>query len=339
MILSSSGCSNFLGQKCASLKEYMKFMIYRVMVFFCFLLIFLPISCSNKKSDDLAKASEVSVEDGHPFKEKVIIALPPEINIFEQTKKYQPIEEYLQETLKLDFKFKVVESYGAIIRELAQEKVEGAFLGSLNYFLARNQATIEVIARPQWPDGTSSYTGLIFTHKNSGLTRDVATWKNKTFAMVHQATTAGYLFPRWHLLKAGMKDWKHFFNKVVLVGSHDAAIFMVVNRETELGVAKNSVFKKLVKDNPSLEDSLVILAESMPVPSNAFVIRKNSSPQLKNRIKEALLQMDGTNFGREKLDAFGALKFLQTTDADYEPIAKMLQDLQLESSNPLFTLF
>lgn len=218
-------------------------------------------------------------------------------------------------------------------------RAEGAFLGSLNYLLARKRAGIEVIARPQWLDGSSVYTGLIFARKDGQITRDIGTWRGKTFAIVHQATTAGYLFPQWYLLKAGILNWDVFFKKIIIVGSHDATIFMVLNGEAELGVAKNTVFKQLAKENPLLEQSLVILAESVEVPSNALGIRKDVPPNVKKEIKETLLRMDSSPFGREKLKTFGALKFVDTTDQDYEPVNVMLRDLQQGSNNPLFTPF
>lgn len=316
----------------------------RLRAHFIFSLVFLPLiislgACSEQETTALPGATTSSSGETHLFRKNMIIALPPRVNIFEQTKMYQPLEEYLTETLKIDVKFKVVESYGAVIKELEQKRVEGAFLGSLTYLLARDRAGIEVIARPQRLDGSSTYTGLIFTRKNNRITKEVETWKGKTLATVHKATTAGYLYPQWYLLKAGVRNWGTVFNRIIMVGSHDAAIFMVLNGEADLGAAKNTVFKQLAKKNPLVEQSLVILSESPEVPSNALVLRKDVSPILKKEIKEALLRMDSSPSGRERLKAFEALRFVETMDRDYEPVRSMFRDLQEGSNNPLFTPF
>lgn len=131
------------------------------------------------------------------------IAILPEQNVFEQKKRYKPLAEYLSDKLGINVKIKLLDSYGSIYDEIKNKTIDGAFFGSFNYVLTQARTDIEPMARPVETGENSSYRGIIFTRKDSGLTVNVKTWKGKKIALVHEVTTAGYIFPRWNLRKHG----------------------------------------------------------------------------------------------------------------------------------------
>jgi len=90
-----------------------------------------------------------------------------------------------------------------------------------------------------------------------------------------RTTTAGYVFPLYYFKKEGIPDYKKFFSRVYFVGTHEDAILAVLHNEAEVGAAKDLILRMFIKENPGLESALRILANSPPVPSNAFVVRKN----------------------------------------------------------------
>ena len=115
----------------------------------------------------------------------------------------------------------------------------------------------------------------------------------------------------------------------------------------------------LTSENPSMELDLRILAESPPVPSNAFVIRKEVDLpcfdchqrmagggsdeadiavglELGNTIKKYLLEMDRDPKGMEALTAVGnAQRFLETEDSDYSELYSMLEEIQFNPEDLL----
>jgi ABC-type phosphate/phosphonate transport system substrate-binding protein len=69
------------------------------------------------------------------------------------------------------------------------------------------------------------------------------------------------------------------------------------------------------------------------VPENALAVRKGLDDSMKKRIKEALLRMYDDPEGMRVLINFGARRFVETTDKDYEPVVRYAK----ESGLDLFT--
>ena len=137
--------------------------------------------------------------------EELTIGLIPEQNVFLQKKRYEPIAAHIRERTGLEIRFTILSRYGNIIESFTAEKMDGAFLGSFTAALSIQKLGVEPIARPLWPDGTSSYHGHVFVRKDGGI-ENVADMKGKTMAFVEKATLAGYVFPMAYLREHGASD-------------------------------------------------------------------------------------------------------------------------------------
>lgn len=258
---------------------------------------------------------------------KLVLGLVPEINIFEQRKRYKPLLKYISEKIDVPVRMKIYDSYFKVIEALKDGTADMAFVGSLDYVIANSLAKTDVLARPEWADGVSTYSGLIFTSKGSSLTTDPSTWKGKKMALVHEFTTAGDLFQRYYMAKRGFLNPEKLFNEIDYEGSHDAAVMMVVKGDADIGGAKDLVFKRLASENKEVRENLVILAESQRVPSNGLVVSSSIDEETKKKIKNVLLHMDKDDAGRSVLTGFGARRFLDTDKEDYKAVYRMMKSL------------
>jgi phosphonate transport system substrate-binding protein len=250
---------------------------------------------------------------------ELTIGLIPEQNVFKQMKRYKPMGEYIQKKTEIKIKFTVLSRYGNIIESFEKKQMDGAFWGSFTGALAIKKLGIEPIARPVNLDGTSSYRGYIFVHKNSVID-SVPRMRHSIIAFVDKATTAGYVFPVAYFKEHGVKNINTYFKEYYFTGSHDAAIYAVLNNDAEVGCAKNTIFDMLAKDDERVKDDLVILATSPDVPSNGLALRSNISTDIKQKLKRTLLEMDSDPEGIEVLKKFGVIKFIETTVKDYAPV-------------------
>ncbi len=257
--------------------------------------------------------------------QELLIGLIPEQNVFLQRERYQVLKRYLFDKLGVTINFTSLSRYGNIIDHFTSEKMDGAFFGSFTYALAHHQLGVEPLVRPVNPDGTSTYHGYIFTRKDSGI-RSAANMKGRRFAFVDRATTAGYLFPLAYFKGHGIANPHGFLGESFFAGSHDAAILAVLNKEADIGAAKNTVYDQLATENPRIEKELVILVASEVVPQNCLAVRKDLDPELKNALKQALLDMDKNDEGMETLRKFGARGFIETYDGDYHYLYKLASD-------------
>lgn len=291
--------------------------LFTVCLCFIFVLV-----CSEAKTETGSKKNK---------SKKVIsllIGLIPEQNVFKQIKRYEPLFNYLSEKIKLRIESKVLTQYGNIIDNFTSLGLDGAFFGSFTYTIARTKLNIEIITRPESTDGISTYHGLIFVKKESGINgpKDMA---GKRFAFVDKATTAGYLFPLVYFKEKGIKDYNAFFKETYFTGTHEDAVYDVLNNRADVGAAKNTVFFRLAVEDSRLRKELVILERSTDVPENSLAVRKDLDISIKKKLKQVLLNMHNDPDGMKVLKDFGAKRFIETTDGDYASVYEYAQEIGL----------
>jgi len=257
------------------------------------------------------------------------IGLIPERDIFTQKQRYEPIAEYLSERIHANIELVVLSRYGNIIDNFVSNDLDGAFFGSFTGALALRKLHVEAIARPEYPDGTSTYHGLLLVRKDSGIT-DVEDMKGKRFAFVDKATTAGYLLPLYYFKTHGIEDLDTFLKETYFTGTHDGVIYDVLERKAEIGAAKNTVFSLLASSDPRITEELSILARSPEVPENALCVRADLDESIKNDLRIALLSMDQDKAGRAILRNFGAARFIDTTEDDYTAVFDYAKTIGLD---------
>jgi phosphonate transport system substrate-binding protein len=253
---------------------------------------------------------------------KLLIGLIPEMNIFKQKQRFKLLGDYLSKKTGIPVEFTILSRYGNIIDSFASEKMDGAFFGSFTGALAIQKLGVLPLARPVNLDNSSTYKGYLFVRKNSGI-KTVADMKGKKMAFVEKATTAGYVFPLAWLKGNGITSLDGFFSEYYFTGSHDAAVYAVLNKQADIGAAKHSIYDRVRKEEPRVDRELVILAVSPEVPSNGLCVRKDLDATMKAKLKNALLHLHTDPEGKEVLHTFGALKFIETTAKDYQPVFDM----------------
>lgn len=291
-----------------------------------------------------------------PLRYEILIGIVPEQNMLVQSQRYRPLADYLSERLgrKFSVKLKLYPTYIEVCRALATGEINAAFLGSLAYATVREH--VDVIARPDY-GGVSTYRGILFVRADSDI-QNLDQMKGRRLVMGGKTTTAGYVFPLYYFKKHGIDDYRSYFSESNFVGTHEDAILAVLHNRADVGAAKDLIFDMIAKENPFLESAVRILAESPPVPSNAFVIRKDVSLpcfdchqkrgldggidglegelNISGAIKQHLLAMPDDPDGRKALAAIGnAARFIETTDSDYSELYKMLHELRLRPQSLL----
>ncbi|MBI5634555.1 MAG: phosphate/phosphite/phosphonate ABC transporter substrate-binding protein [Nitrospirae bacterium] len=290
------------------------------------ILLLFALSCSRTSpAPEQAKAGQKKVREG-----SFVIAILPEQNVFEQKRRYKPLAEYLSNALNTNVKIKLLDSYGAIYDEIKNGNIDGAFFGSFNYVVAKARMNIEPIARPVEMDGSSSYRSVIFARTDARLTPNISTWRGKRLALVHEVTTAGYIFPRWYLRRHGANNFDTYFGRIIFTGSHDAAVIAVYKGYADLGAAKDDVYKKILAENPAIRGEISIIANSIEVPSNSLCVRGDLNPSSRETLKKILLSMHKAPGAAGALKQLEAISFTETTDAEFDALRKMTQEVGID---------
>ncbi|MDP3786057.1 MAG: phosphate/phosphite/phosphonate ABC transporter substrate-binding protein [Candidatus Omnitrophota bacterium] len=298
--------------------------------FFILLAGFLFAGCEGREDikkvdlDKIEKKEDVSKE---PLKIK--IGLIPEQDIRKMAARYEPLAEYLSKKLNMKVVLVYLDNYGEVCDKFIYNQLDAAFFGSFSYALTHVKAGIEPIARPDY-QGVSTYRGLIVVREDSNI-KNVSDMKGKRLALVHQATYAGYLYPLYYFKERGINNLEAYFSKIEFAGSHDESIFAVLRGEADIATPKDLVYQRVIKENPDLEKKLAVLSASEPVPSNALCVSKKLDPILKNKLKDALLNLNNDPEAKPVLESLGgAIRFVETRDEDYRHLYDIINALEID---------
>jgi phosphonate transport system substrate-binding protein len=259
------------------------------------------------------------------------IGLIPEQNIFKQLERYEPLANYLAKKIGRKIELTMLTRYGNIIDNFVSADMDGAFFGSFSYTLAHAKLGLEPIARPLDNNGSSTYYGLIFVRKDSGI-KSINDMQNKSFVFVDKATTAGYLLPRAYFKEHGIENYRTFLKETYFAGTHQDAIYDVLNRKADIGAAKNTMFYRLAVMDKRITDELVILERSPDVPENGLAVIKSLGDSIKHKLKETLINMHTDPEGINVLKKFGARRFIETSNDDYAAVYRYVQEIGLDLS-------
>jgi phosphonate transport system substrate-binding protein len=233
----------------------------------------------------------------------------------------EPMKKLLETRLSIPVTLFTGTSYGAVIEAMRADKVDAMTVGPFSYILAVQEAKAEALvtgvqANAKDPKYDASiqpfYYSIIVTKKGSGITT-VQDLKGKDFAFVDPASTSGHLAPKTLLLKNNINPDKDM--KTVFAGSHPTSLLSVWNGKTPAGATFENNLLNLatsgqvkwcqypdgkinVKRTPEElkkqydacpTDTIVVIAQSDPIPNTPFAVRSNLPESFKTAVKEALL--------------------------------------------------
>jgi phosphonate transport system substrate-binding protein len=256
--------------------------------------------------------------------DELLIGIEPEHNIFDQMEQYRYLAGYLSEQLGVNIHLTIMSRYGEVIKRFKTLKLDGAFLTSYTATMGIKALHLEPVVNPVNLNGTSTSRGYLFVRKDSGI-HNVDDMRGKSIVFVDPATMEGYLFPLAYLEGHGVKDITQYFTRFDFSGSHESAIFAVLDGRADIGAAKNTTFDKLAHNDPSIQQELEILAQSPEVPEITLCLRKEIDQSLRERLAAILLNMDKTEAGGKVLAQFKAQRFVKANIADFDRIEEMAQ--------------
>lgn len=273
----------------------------------------------------LALPPAVSCADDETF----LIGLIPEENIFTAIQKHRPLETYLSEKLGVKVRFTILSRYGDIVERFIVRDMDGAFFGIYTSALAMEKLGVEPIVRSVNQDGSTTARGYIFTRRDSDI-RDLEDMRDKRAAFVDRATATGYIFAVAYLKDNGIKDIDNFFSEYFFTGSHESTIYAVLDGRADIGAAKGRVLERLIAKDPVIKDEIQIITQSINLPDNTLMVRKNIDPDMKRTLKNALLTLDRTPKGAEILEALGIRKYVDASHEDFQVVKKLASEAGME---------
>src|SRR3989344_2327171 len=260
------------------------------------------------------------------------MGLIPADDAEEMLRDYEPIRTYLSEELGIPVEIQVTSDYTAAIEAMRAKHIDMAWFGPFSYIIAANVAGAEVMANGVRRDtGQSTYKSVIVTRADSGI-KTLEDLKGKSFAFVDPASTSGNLIPRKMLIESGI-DPDRDFSAVFYAGTHNAVELAVANGKVDAGADSDTSYDRMVKAGEIDPKVNVVVYKSSPIPGSPIVIRKDLPQELKDRARQALVNMDQQTI--HEVSGWGDIeRYVEVSDSDYDVIRDTAKLLGMDVTSP-----
>ncbi|WP_176510075.1 MULTISPECIES: putative selenate ABC transporter substrate-binding protein [Pseudomonas] len=242
-----------------------------------------------------------------------VSAIPDEAPT-ELLRKFKPLGEYLSKQLDMKVEFVPVADYPAVVEALASDRLDMAWLGGFTFVQVRlkDPTATPLVQREQDAQFTSK-----FITANPAV-KSLADLKGKSFAFGSISSTSGSLMPRYFMLKEDNIKPESYFSRVAYSGAHDATVAWVQAGKVDGGVLNASVWQKLVDAGKVDTSKVKVFATTPAYYDYNWTVRGNMDPALKEKIKQAFLDLDPANPEHKAiLDLQAASRFIETKPENY----------------------
>lgn len=253
--------------------------------------------------------------------EPVKIGVAAMISPKETVRYYKQLIDYIGTKMGTPVEMVQKENYDEMDGMLEKGEVEVAFICSGPYVKDHTKFGVELLAAPQ-SYGQPFYHAYIIVHKDSPI-KDMAGLKGKRFAFTDPKSNTGALVPTYMVAKEFSVKPDQFFSEVMYTRSHDKSVEAVAKKVADGASIDSLIYDYAVKKNPVYTSQTKIIKISPPYGIPPLVVRKETDPALKSRIKNILLNMHTDPEGKAILDGMMVDKFIVPKDSDYNTVRDM----------------
>lgn len=230
----------------------------------------------------------------------VIAVMTSESNDGSVSNVYADLGKCIEEKTGIPVEVYEVGSYEAGIEALRTGKADMNLFSAFSYYLAKQRADIEPLVSMSLGGNSDSGNTVIITQADSDI-NSVEDLRGHSFAFVDPASTSGHIAPKYFLMQefgvTASELETDIFSQVSFAGGHDSVAIGVANGQYEAGACVKMLLDMLIQSGMVTEDQFKIIAEtSLEGNSSAMVIRSAIQDDVKQGVKEALLEYDNSEF-------------------------------------------
>lgn len=253
--------------------------------------------------------------------EPVKIGVAAMISPKETVRYYKQLIDYVGSKLGSPVEMVQKESYDEMDGMLEHGDVQVAFVCSGPYVKDHAKFGAELLVAPQ-SYGKPFYNAYIIVHKDSPI-KDMAGLKGKKFAFTDPKSNTGKIVPTYMVGKEFNMTPEKFFGEVIYTRSHDRSVEAVAKKMVDGASIDSLIYDYAVKKNPIYTSETKIIRKSPSYGIPPLVVKKGMDPELKNRLKNILLNMHKDAEGKAILDGIMVDQFIVPKDSDYNTVREM----------------
>jgi phosphonate transport system substrate-binding protein len=215
----------------------------------------------------------------------------PYKNFLELASDYQPLLNYLNQTLSIKILYKPIDQYYKVYDLLKNEKIDIALIDPYYYRKHKNEFDLEILAELVYTNTSSNYFYLV--NRNDQFINNLGDIKKNisilTISFDNPYSFVGYQFPN-EFLQRNELNLKRFKN-VNYSGNFESTVQGILSGNFDLGFVDALTYEKY----KATAIGLKVLYRSEPLEHYVLVIRKNLDETLKRKIRNSLLELSINN--------------------------------------------
>lgn len=293
----------------------------------------------SEPAESQAAESEAAESQAAEMPEELVIGFVPSREAGALVEDIEPLAEYLSEQLGIPVEGVVSNDYTGLVTAMETGQAHIGALPPYGMVQAIDRANAEVILQSQ-RFGSGTYHTQFFTNnpdkycedepeENTRVLEDDSevTYLNcngtarandespegpvgiealanvdegTAVSFVEQTSSSGYIFPATIFLTQGINPEEDI--DAVFAGSHDASVIAVCEGQAEVGVSFDDARIDAVTDC-DVANEVVVFAYGPEIPNDGVAVSGDLPEELREQIKQALLDYAETDEGAEVLES------------------------------------
>jgi len=233
---------------------------------------------------------------------------------------YKNMGEYLAKQLHRPVVITDRKTYDATNKMLQDSKLDIAFVCGGPYVEGKERFDLQLLVKPETLSGKTVYYSLILVPADSPAT-SLDDLRGKSFAFVDPKSNTGFIVPSAMLARMGETS-EEFFGETIFTYAHDRSIRAVAEKIVDAAAVDSLIFEYLTHTNPQLTSQVRILLRSEPYGIPPVVVRPDLPPELRDQLRNILLEMDKDAEGAKILNGMLLRRFVPAKDSDYDSIRR-----------------
>lgn len=201
-------------------------------------------------------------------------------------KNFKTLLDYMEKHSGYKFEMVMARNYITHIRNVGEGRVDIAIMGPLPYVRVKDKfRNIEAIAKLSFYDDRMN--NILFIANSKYNISNLADLKGKSFAFGDYNSCGSHYFPRYVLLKSGIKlsDFK-FYD---FLGSHSKVVLAVANGDFDAGGVRSDIFYNYPNRN------LKIIGGPFKIDPHVIVINNKIDKHIVDKLKNILFNINDPN--------------------------------------------
>ncbi len=239
-------------------------------------------------------------------------------------KKYQPLIPYLKNQ-GLDVQFIAAKNYPTAAKMFKSGEVDAMFSGSgvAGSMIIKDVAN--PLVRPVSQSGTSTYWAVVVAPKGSPrFTQNADYFKGKTVLFCSLASSGEFYF-------RSIEGAANSEARIRKASSHGDAIYALSKGVADVAIVKNRVWDKVKDKYPNL---VRVGEDPGENPDGTLIVSKMMKGELADRVKSALLALEGDSSSEAKLAREGMKirGYMSTSIDDFKYTIQLLKKAGVDKS-------